>query len=92
MSLKDAERNLKGVGKTIARNTPGPKDLAYGFRESAKGIWIVWVFIAFLLLFGEPIAQWLTQPPAQQSEWECRSYPGYCDIDRDWRPKSEHKM
>ena len=59
MSLKDAERNLKGMGRTIAQNTPGPKELAYGFRETARGIWVVWVAIAIILMFGEPIARWL---------------------------------
>jgi hypothetical protein len=59
MSLKDAERNLKGMGKTIARNTPGPKELMQGARETARGIWVVWVAILFLLVFGEPIAHWL---------------------------------
>ncbi len=60
MSLKDAERNLKGMGKTIWQNTPGPANLAYGFRETARGIWPIWLFILFIVLFGEPIAHWLT--------------------------------
>ena len=64
MSLRAADtklavRTLKGMGRTIAQNTPGPKQLAYGFRETARGIWVVWVAIGFLLLFGEPIAHWL---------------------------------
>ena len=57
--FKQAGPILKGMGTTIAQNTPGPKELAYGFRETARGIWVVWVFIALLLLFGEPIAHWL---------------------------------
>lgn len=60
MSLKDAERNLKGMGRTIARNAPGPKELMQGARETARGIWVIWVFIIFLLVFGEPIAHWLS--------------------------------
>ena len=60
MSLKDAERNLKGMGRTIAQNTPGPAQLWQGAKETARGIWVVWAAIGFLLLFGEPIAHWLT--------------------------------
>jgi hypothetical protein len=60
MSLKDAERNLKGMGKTIKQNIPGPNNLAYGFQETARGIWPIWIAIGFILLFGEPIAYWLT--------------------------------
>lgn len=60
MSLKDAERNLKGMGKTIASNMPGPAQLMQGARETARGIWPIWVAIGFMLLFGEPIAHWLT--------------------------------
>ena len=29
---------------------------------------------------------WFRQHPSPQPEWECHSYPGYCDIDQDWRP------
>lgn len=57
-SLEEAKRNLKGMGKTIAQNTPGPKELMYGARETARGIWPIWLFIGFMLLFGEPIAHW----------------------------------
>ena len=60
IDLKLAERNLKGMGRTIAQNTPGPKELAYGFRETARGIWPIWIVIAFICFFGEPIAHWLT--------------------------------
>jgi len=59
MSLKDAERNLKGMGRTIASNTPGPAQLLQGAKETARGIWPIWFFIGFILLFGEPIARWL---------------------------------
>ena len=60
MSLKDAKRNLEGMGKTIKQNTPGPKELMYGARETARGIWPIWLFIGFIMLFGEPIAHWLS--------------------------------
>jgi hypothetical protein len=59
MSLKDAERNLKGMGETIARNMPGPAQLAEGFRQAIYPVLPLWGLIAFILLFGEPIARWL---------------------------------
>lgn len=54
-----APRILKAMSQTIAQNTPGPVQLAQGFRETARGVWIIWVAIAFLLLFGERIVHWL---------------------------------
>ena len=36
MSLKDAERNLKGMGKTIAQNTPALKNWPAGFERQLK--------------------------------------------------------
>jgi len=60
MSLKDAERNLKGLGKLIARNAPGPKHLVLGFHETVRPVLPIWIAIAFLLLFGEPFVHWLT--------------------------------
>lgn len=60
MSLKDAERTLKGMGKTIAQNTPGPEHLAQGFRETVGPVLPIWIVIMFLLVFGEPIMHWLT--------------------------------
>ena len=62
MSLKDAERTLKGMGKTIKQNTPGPKELLYGARETARGIWPIWVLILLMYFFAEPITHWLVQP------------------------------
>ena len=60
MSLKDAERTLKGMGRTIGQNTPGPKELAQAAREVISMVWLWWIAIAFMLLFGEPIVYWLT--------------------------------
>ena len=59
MSLKDAKRNLEGMGKTIKQNTPGPKELWYGARETARGIWPIWIIIILMLLFANPIGYWL---------------------------------
>jgi len=33
----------------------------------------------------------LRRQAASQPEWQCRPYPGYCDIDTDWRPSPDHK-
>lgn len=60
MSLKDAERTLAGMGKTIRQNTPGPSQLWQGFLEThiySPALPFL-IGIAFLLLFGEPIAHW----------------------------------
>jgi hypothetical protein len=59
VSLKDAEHTLKGMGATISHNTPGPRQLAQGFRETVGPVLRIWFVIGFLLLFGEPIAHWL---------------------------------
>lgn len=61
MSLKDAKQNLKAMGKTIAQNTPGPKELLVGAKETARGVWPIWLAIIFLVLFAEPIIRWLVR-------------------------------
>lgn len=64
MIFKDVERTLKGMGKTIKQNTPGPKQLGQGFLETHvySPAFPFLVMIGFLLLFGEPICTWLTTP------------------------------
>jgi hypothetical protein len=51
---------LQGVGKLVASNAPGPRDLAEGFRQTVLPVLPAWALIAFLLLFGEPIVNWMT--------------------------------
>lgn len=60
MSLKDAERTLKGMGKTIHHNAPGPNALWQGFKETHTPALPVFIAIAVLLAFGEPFCHWLT--------------------------------
>lgn len=63
MSLKDAGHTIKGIGKTIWQNAPGPRELGQGFLEThffSPALPFL-VGIAFLLLFGEPIVRWLTR-------------------------------
>jgi hypothetical protein len=60
MSIEDAKRTLKGMGKTITHNTPGPKQLWQGFKETHTPALIPLIAIAILLLFGEPFCRWLT--------------------------------
>jgi hypothetical protein len=47
-------------GVRRASNAPGPRDLAEGFRQTVLPVLPAWALIAFLLLFGEPIVNWLT--------------------------------
>lgn len=62
MSRQDAKRTLRDMGKTIANNTPGPQQLAQGFREAVGPVLPLWALVAILLLFGEPFVRWLVQP------------------------------
>lgn len=60
MSLKDAERTLKGLGKTVKQNAPGPKELGGAAKELFWGpLGLIWCVIIFLLLFGDSIMYWL---------------------------------
>jgi hypothetical protein len=54
-----AKQTLIGMGRTIARNTPGPSHLAEGFRQTVGPVLPLWGLIAFMLLFGEPILHWM---------------------------------
>jgi hypothetical protein len=58
--LKQAGRILKDMGKTIASNTPGPAQLAEGFRQTVYPVLPIWGLILFIIVFGEPISHWLT--------------------------------
>jgi len=51
--------------------------------EVAKAIFVV---VIFWLVFGVVMTK-LTQTP--QKDVECRSRPGHCDIDTDWRPRGQ---
>jgi len=49
MSPKYAEENLKGMGHLVARNAPGPRDLARGFWD-LRAFWIFYAAAAALCL------------------------------------------
>lgn len=61
IDIEDAKRTLHGMGRTVRHNLPGPEHLAQGFRETVMPVLPVWIVIAFLLLFGEPLVKWLCQ-------------------------------
>lgn len=86
MSLKDAERNLRGMGKTIASNTPGPAQLMQGARETARGIWPIWIAIALMYFFGEPFAHWLTHTNAPVVLTKCYGQPPQGEVKCDPEP------
>ena len=50
-----------------------------------KVVWPFAVVLFALLVFTGFLS---TLPNAEQKSWECHPYPGYCDIDTDWRPPS----
>ena len=51
---KDAERTLKGMGRTIKQNTPGPQELGDAFHYY-RYFWLFYAILAFLLLIVAPV-------------------------------------
>jgi len=46
--------------------------------------WIIYFTVTPLVMWAVLYGIWRNVSPEQKS-WECRPYPGYCDIDTDWR-------